>query len=194
MDQAVFRWINGWPPSLSPVFVFFSEATKAREYRLTVILVLAALIAAMVIAGGRWRTAALCALLAWPLANEFSEAFKLAVPMLRPCNELPDVIMYVGKLGTFGTVSSHAANMAAIAFVFTYYTRWWGAPWVLVAALTGVSRVYVGVHYPSQVLLGWIAGCLCGLIVVRSWSAIVALRNPSQTDFVPQSDETSQEK
>jgi len=38
--------------------------------------------------------------------------------------------------------------------------------------LTGFSRIYVGVHYPSQVLLGWVCGTFSGFLVVHMGKAI----------------------
>jgi undecaprenyl-diphosphatase len=171
VDQGIFYFVNSWPDELAPFFVFFSEATKWGWVRIALGLLVLALIIYR-----PTRKATLLALLAWPLANGITEALKTAIPMLRPLNELPDVAVRVGKLTSYGTASSHSANMASIAFVFTSLHRWGGAPWIFVALMTGLSRIYVGVHYPSQVLLGWIMGILCGLIVVNTWRAYGRLR------------------
>ncbi|HTQ10070.1 MAG TPA: phosphatase PAP2 family protein, partial [Fimbriimonadaceae bacterium] len=93
--------------------------------------------------------------------------------------QLDDYILYVGRLDSYGTASSHAANMAGVAAVLCYYFKWWGTPWVLVAIITGLARVYVGVHYPSQVLLGYLCGLLSALIVIRTWGAFVKTREVS---------------
>ena len=66
--------------------------------------------------------------------------------------------------------------MAALAFVLCYHFKWWGAIWVLVALLTGLSRIYVGVHYPSQVLLGYLCGVFCAFLVIKTWEAFMRLR------------------
>ena len=47
----------------------------------------------------------------------------------------------------------------------------------VLALLTGLSRIYVGAHYPSQVLLGWVCGALCALIAVYTWGAYARLRS-----------------
>lgn len=172
LNRRVFYWINGWPEEMSPVFWFFSEATKQGWVKIS----LGLLVLALILIGSKTRKTVLLALPAWILANGFTEALKTAIALPRPCVELPDVHLYVGQLTTYGTASSHSANMAAIAFVFTYYMKWWGAPWIAVALLTGLSRIYVGVHYPYQVLLGWTCGILCGLIVCHTWEAFRRLR------------------
>ena len=180
IDRAIFEWINHWPQSLAPIFVFFSEATKSNVVRGILLL----LIIALIVAGKKTRKTILLALIAWPLANGLTDVLKNAFQMQRPVVDNPNgVIERVGHLTSFGTASAHAANMACIALVFTYYLGWWGVPWIVVALITGLARIYVGVHYPSQVLLGWLCGLFCGLLVVRTWEAYVKLRNkPREED------------
>ncbi|HEX4925148.1 MAG TPA: phosphatase PAP2 family protein [Bdellovibrionales bacterium] len=61
--------------------------------------------------------------------------------------------------------SLHASNnFAAATFLSTAYSR--AAPvFFLIAFIVGMSRVYVGVHFPADVIGGAIIGILCGLIV-----------------------------
>jgi undecaprenyl-diphosphatase len=173
LDRAIFYAINRWPESQSGFWVFFSEATKNPVTRILLVV----LVVVLCLSGKATRKATLIALAAWPLADAFSGLFKNVIPFDRPCVALPDVLLRVHKLTTYGTASSHAANMAAIAFVFAYYTGWkGGVPWVIVAFLTGLSRIYVGVHFPSQVLFGWLCGAFIGFLVVKTWDALVRLR------------------
>lgn len=176
MDEAVFRWINGWPESWSPFFWFLSEATKQSWVR----VFLLGLVLGLFLANPKTRRAAIFALLAWGLANGFTEALKNGFQMLRPCVELDDVNLRVGKLTSFGTASSHAGNMAAVAFAFTAGLGKWGWIWIPIAFFVGLSRIYVGVHYPSQVLLGWACGAFAGLVVVQMHRAWLDLRKAKE--------------
>lgn len=163
LDIALFHAINRWPDSVAPFFVFLSECTKWKPVRFALVAAFFAMLA-----HPKTRRPAVYVLFAFPLANELCDVLKDGFRMKRPCVDLPDVLLRVNKLTSFGTASAHSANMAAVAFVMTYCLGWrWGLGWILIALFTGLSRIYVGVHYPSQVLLGWVCGTLVALLVVK---------------------------
>jgi undecaprenyl-diphosphatase len=62
--------------------------------------------------------------------------------------------------------SAHAANFFAVAAFFSFYFRryrWW---FFFTALVVGLSRVFVGVHYPGDVLAGAVLGIVCAYIVI----------------------------
>ena len=76
----------------------------------------------------------------------------------RPFLTLSDVHCLIGKGGSFSMPSSHAANWFAATMVAAVYFRrslWFMLP---AACLVSYSRVYNGVHYPSDVLVGALVG------------------------------------
>ena len=98
--------------------------------------------------------------------------FKNTFQRLRPCHapELQGLVHLVNDHcgGRFGFVSSHASNHFAIAafmaMVFGGHPRW-AAPTLLAwAALVSYSRIYLGAHYPGDVLVGGIYGLTLGII------------------------------
>ena len=87
---------------------------------------------------------------------------------LRPCHD-PDleglVFNYGGCGGMYGFVSSHAANTFALAIYLNlvFREKLNGFAWLyLWAAVISFTRVYLGVHYPSDIIIGGLVGLLAG--------------------------------
>jgi undecaprenyl-diphosphatase len=117
--------------------------------------------------------------LAVTLADQVSvHLFKEVFERLRPCKEpaLQDLVHLVnGKCGgMYGFVSSHAANTFAVAMLLLLIVRkgWFTAVMLTWATIVGYSRIYLGVHYPGDVLGGAMLGVFIGLLVflVFSWT------------------------
>ena len=78
-----------------------------------------------------------------------------------------------------------AAFAAASAWCRTLPRRWMKVTAVVLAALMGFSRLYVGVHFPSDVLAGMAVGLLCGWLACLLWRQVPAWRRlepPCQRD------------
>ena len=104
------------------------------------------------------------------LSDQTSNLFKYGLERLRPCHDI-GVAEFIRLVkddcgGLYSFFSAHAANSMAVAVFFGLLlrTRWnFLYPILLVwALLVGYSRIYLGVHYPLDVLVGLIVGALYG--------------------------------
>tara|TARA_B100001540_G_scaffold312401_1_gene333444 strand:+ start:614 stop:1291 length:678 start_codon:yes stop_codon:yes gene_type:complete len=92
----------------------------------------------------------------------FKEMFQRA----RPCHLLEGIRVVDGCGGPFGFISSHASNSFAIAFFISLLLRkyWWFVNLFSWAVLIGFSRIYLGVHYPFDILGGMLWGLFVSLL------------------------------
>jgi hypothetical protein len=106
--------------------------------------------------------------LALLLSASLNSALKLALASPRPYWYSPEVAALAFE-PTFGLPSGHAQNAVAVWGVLAagIGRRWaWGLA-LLLMLLIGVSRVYLGVHFPTDVLAGWALGALVLYLFLR---------------------------
>ncbi|WP_257668200.1 phosphatase PAP2 family protein [Parapedobacter tibetensis] len=104
-----------------------------------------------------------------------SSIIKKSVQRVRPCNDIEfkaEINTLVRCGSGYSFTSSHATNHFAMAvfLIMVFYKRWKHILWLGLfwAAIISIAQVYVGVHYPLDIiagaLLGSIIGCATGLI------------------------------
>lgn len=175
LDHQLFLLINGkWTnPILDRLLVLFR----------TPIFWTPLYIFLLVVAIKNFKTRAI----AWILSLAFTaglmdfmgnKLIKHTVQRLRPCNDpdfSPQVRLLLDHCGTgFSFISNHAANHFAMAsFIFATMTSVFGkARWLFFAwaASVAYAQVYVGVHYPSDVLCGALTGMIFGFITATIYN------------------------
>ncbi len=105
------------------------------------------------------------------LADWLAGELKHLIGRIRPCNALEGARLLVGCTGSYSMPSSHATNSFAYAIPLFFLTRRYIDLWVrlypiALASLVAFSRVYVGVHYPSDVIAGAIFGTVIAFTVI----------------------------
>lgn len=175
LDRALFEVLNGrWQnPVFDAIMPVLSDERPFKPIFLVVFL-------GLMIFGktkGRWAAALVIPLLA--LSDQTSSnLLKHTIERVRPCHVLANVHLLAGCSDSWSMPSSHAANSAAAAVHFLLFYPRWRLPIALLAFGIGYSRVYVGVHYPGDVLVGFAVGTACAFVIQglyrwlrRAWAA-----------------------
>ncbi len=171
LDTSLFRFIN---ESLSNRFfdVVMPYASGKNAGTTFFPLVFLAAVALVWKGGVRGRLCVfMLAVILWPGDSFICATIKEAVGRPRPFLAIPDANLLVGRGGSASMPSSHAANwFAATMILFLYYRR--TLAFMLPAAcVVSFSRVYNGVHYPSDVLAGAALGAgyaAAGVVILNS--------------------------
>jgi len=171
-DTALFRFIN--QSLVNPVFDWLMP--RLAGHALFIPMLLAVAMALLWRGGRRGRVFVLSLALSLAVADGLvCNNIKKAVKRPRPCISLADTRTLLGCTKSGSMPSAHAANwFAATAVVFIFYRRRW--PFVAIAAsAVAFSRVYDGVHYPSDVLVGAVLGAGAGFATVSLLNTVWSL-------------------
>ncbi len=158
IDNTIFYFINGsmHNPIIDPVMIF---VTKHPPLLFTLLLLLLL---------PKYRTRLILpvvlSLLAFGLSDGVGGIVKNIVARERPFQVLPHVHKLVGAMA-YSFPSSHASNTFAFATGMFYFFRAAAIPFLALASIVSFSRIYVGVHYPSDVLGGMLWGVTSFFIV-----------------------------
>ena len=177
IDEQILLWVNGWSsPTLDTFFALITNKYTWIPFYFLLLLVI----------GFKqgWKKASIFALLLIACVGiaDFTSVhfFKDVFERPRPCHQehlKPLLNLLNGKCGgRYGFVSSHASNHFAMAIFFTFWFKQsaWKHYYLFFvwAVLIALSRVYLGVHFPSDVTVGGIWGVLVALFVLFVYQKI----------------------
>lgn len=106
----------------------------------------------------------LAMLMGWIVGNLF---LKNAVARMRPYDVQEGVTLLIDRLKSFSFPSGHTLVSFEAATALTLHYRKWGIAALVLAVLVAFSRLYLFVHYPTDVLGGAILGIAFGLVASK---------------------------
>lgn len=103
----------------------------------------------------------------------------------RPCCQhdiYPWIRLIDGCRSSHSMPSSHATNMFGVATLLTLYYRKWWPIFFTIAALVSYTRIYLGLHFPTDILAGAVLGSLLAWALNSAWNTIAKRRLTGSAD------------
>ncbi|HEX2786062.1 MAG TPA: phosphatase PAP2 family protein [Ilumatobacteraceae bacterium] len=177
MDGALFRWINrlanrtGWAHGVVTAYAKYGIALFA-------LLLLATYVDGRrhddvrAVAGSVWAAGATL------IALGIGQVIGGSIDRARPYEAMTGIHLLIDKTTDFSFPSDHATVAGAVAAGLMFTNRRWGSVAAALAVVMAFARVYVGAHYPGDVLAGLALGAAVAavgrLVAVPQLTRVVA--------------------
>ena len=164
MDGTILLWIQEYirQPWMDPFWKFI---TYLGEFGWIWILCIV-----LLLANKRTRKVGWCALASLAISSVIVMLIlKPIVARPRPFTQLSDLIVLIKKPLDFSFPSGHTSSSFSVAWIiyWLYPNKKVGKMGMVLASLIALSRLYLGVHYPMDVLIGFMIGTLVAAYVVK---------------------------
>ena len=169
IDITLLRFFN--TTLANPVFdLIMPVITSINFWRYPVLLALAGI----ALFGGRYGlVTVLVGIILLTITDQLSsQVLKDIFGRPRPCHDIADIRVLTGCGNTKAFPSSHAVNTMAGALWFGLRYRRILSMLIGLSLVVSFSRVYIGIHYPGDLLAGWLLGAACALVVLAIFNQI----------------------
>lgn len=171
LDGNILLWIQEYlrNDALTPIVTFITHLGE--DGWIWILLTLAMLFSKKTRKVGAMSAVALIIMLL------FNNMFlKNLVARTRPYDVIPGLIPLVPKLSSFSFPSGHTSSaFSAGSVMFRKLPKKFGVPILIFAIIMGLTRLYVGVHYPTDVLFGALEGIVIGFAAEAIVNGVIKL-------------------
>jgi len=130
-----------------------------------------------ILGGGKGRRVAIVVLLVVLIGDLVSGLLKDTFQRIRPCDALTGVRLLAGCGDSYSFPSNHAMNVFGGAVYLSYAYPRYLALFLFTACLVSYSRVYLGVHYPLDVVGGGVLGAIWAGLVIWGEGRVIRTKN-----------------
>ncbi len=109
--------------------------------------------------------------------NTITELFKATFERLRPCNDpqIKDIIRNIKPSSSYSFFSGHSSNtMAVFVFLYSIFKKQYKyfSLVILWPFVFAYSRIYLGLHFPTDILCGYLCGIIMGYLAFKLYQAV----------------------
>lgn len=167
IDQSILLWIHQY--MTNPIFDLLMPFITHEENWVFPILLL--LLFLGIKGGKRGKITLLLLIIALSITDSLcAQVLKPLFERIRPSHlNIEGINLLVSKGGKWSMPSNHAANMFALSVVLSYFYQKTSLAIYSLALLIAFSRVYVGVHFPGDVIAGAFIGYITSWLVLTLW-------------------------
>lgn len=172
-DRVLERIIKIHRPTLDKIMILFSKAGTFGTVWWLICLPF--------LFNQKWRMTGINFILALSIAHLMGQIIlKNIVKRTRPCHKLDDDDLIVDRPRYYSFPSGHtAASFAMVGVALLRCSFYTFLPILVLASIISFSRIYLRVHYLTDVLVGAVLGLCCGICSVAIFNAAFPVMFPS---------------
>lgn len=123
--------------------------------------------AAFLLSSNMLHDMAIKAMISITISTCVGKILKVSVTRLRPFIKIPNLNIKKIDIDKYSFPSGHTTAAFSLAVIIALYFPMFGFLTIPIAFCVGISRLYIGVHYPTDVIMGIFIGSMCSFLTYR---------------------------